>query len=75
MLYQESLSLKESDSNLRSRAATLAMLGQILATERRDTSKALECLQESLQILGEVGAPEALNVQEMIDKLINKLIQ
>ncbi|WP_233258751.1 tetratricopeptide repeat protein [[Phormidium] sp. ETS-05] len=74
-LYQESLSLKESDSNLRSRAATLAMLGQILATERGDTSKALECLQESLQILGEVGAPEALNVQEMIAKLINKSTQ
>lgn len=74
-LYQESLSLKESDSNLRSRAATLAMLGQILATERGDTSKALECLQESLQILVNMGAPEALNVQEMIAKLINKSTQ
>ncbi|HIK13549.1 MAG TPA: tetratricopeptide repeat protein [Oscillatoriaceae cyanobacterium M33_DOE_052] len=68
-LYQQSLSLKESDGNLRSRAATLAMLGQLMATERGDTSKALDCLQESLRILVEVGAPEALQVQEMIAHL------
>lgn len=68
-LYQQSLALKESPGNPRSRAATLAMLGQLLAAERGDMNQALDCLQESLQILVALGAPEAIQVQEMISQL------
>src|ERR687886_196121 len=49
--YQQSLELKEQIGDSRGKAATFAMLGQLLADKKKDFGKALNYLQQSLDIL------------------------
>ena len=64
--YQQSLELEEKIGDVRGKAATFAMLGQLLADEKGDFDKALNYLQQSLDILQHLRSPDAEIVREII---------
>jgi tetratricopeptide (TPR) repeat protein len=64
--YQQSLELKEQIGDSRGKAATFAMLGQLLADKKKDFSKALNYLQQSLDILQHLRSPDAETVRQLI---------
>ncbi|WP_341737788.1 tetratricopeptide repeat protein, partial [Microcoleus sp. CAWBG640] len=64
--YQQSLELKEKIGNVQGKAATFAMLGQLLADEKGDFDQALNYLQQSLEILQHLRSPDAETVKEII---------
>ena len=68
-LYEQSLGLKEKIGNVQGKAATFAMLGQLLADEKGDFEKALNYLQQSLDILQYLRSPEADKVREIIARV------
>ncbi|MBD1813836.1 tetratricopeptide repeat protein [Microcoleus vaginatus DQ-U2] len=65
-LYEQSLELKEKIGDVRGKAATFAMLGQLLAHKKGDFDKALNYLQQSLDILQHLRSPEAETVRRII---------
>ncbi|WP_242728771.1 tetratricopeptide repeat protein [Microcoleus vaginatus] len=65
-LYEQSLELQEKIGNVRVKAATFAMLGQLLADKKGDFDKALNYLQQSLDILQHLRSPEAEKVRKII---------
>ena len=64
--YQQSLELKEQIGDSRGKAATFAMLGQLLADKKKDFTKALNYLQQSLDILQHLRSPDAETVRQLI---------
>src|ERR687886_198299 len=64
--YQQSLELKEQIGDSRGKAATFAMLGQLLADKKKDFGKALNYLQQSLDILQNLRSPDAETVRQII---------
>jgi tetratricopeptide (TPR) repeat protein len=64
--YQQSLELKEQIGDSRGKAATFAMLGQLLADKKGDFGKALNYLQQSLDILQHLRSPDAETVRQLI---------
>ncbi|WP_293332880.1 tetratricopeptide repeat protein [Microcoleus sp. CAWBG58] len=67
--YQQSLELQEKIGNLQGKAATFAMLGQLLADEKGDFEKALNYLQQSLEILQHLRSPDAETVRRIISRV------
>jgi len=65
-LYWDSVVLDESIGNVTGKAATLAELGELLASEKKDFAAALNCLQQSLDILQDIQSPKAEKVREAI---------
>ncbi|MDO8753548.1 MAG: hypothetical protein Q7J80_06610 [Anaerolineales bacterium] len=64
-MYQQSLEIKEGLGDLKGKASTLAMLGQLLVM-RKDYPRAIMALVESLQTLSSIGArPAAQQVAEI----------
>jgi tetratricopeptide (TPR) repeat protein len=64
--YQKSLELKEQIGDARGKAATFAMLGQLLADKKGDFGKALNYLQQSLDILQHLRSPDVETVRQII---------
>ncbi|MEG4235464.1 tetratricopeptide repeat protein [Microcoleus sp. Pol11C3] len=67
-LYEQSLELKEKIGDVQGKAATFAMLGQLLASQG-DFEKALNYLQQSLDILQHLRSPDAETVRRIIAKV------
>ena len=65
-LYQASLEIQESIGDVQGKAATLAMMGQLLASEQSDFETALAYLQESLTILEHLRSPDADTVKQIM---------
>jgi tetratricopeptide (TPR) repeat protein len=68
-LYEQSLELSESIGDLRGKAITLGMIGQLLVYEKGDFATALNCLQQSLEILQRLQLPDAEKVKEAITRV------
>jgi tetratricopeptide (TPR) repeat protein len=68
-LYWDSVVLDESIGNVTGKAATLAELGELLASEKKDFAAALNCLQQSLDILQDIQSPKAEKVREAIARV------
>jgi tetratricopeptide (TPR) repeat protein len=68
-LYEQSLELSESIGELRGKAITLGMIGQLLVYEKGDFATALNCLQQSLEILQRLQLPDAEKVKEAITRV------
>ncbi|MBE9186550.1 tetratricopeptide repeat protein [Microcoleus sp. LEGE 07076] len=66
--YQQSLELKEKIGDVQGKAATFAMLGQLLAAQG-DFDQALNYLQQSLQILQHLRSPDAEIVKRIISRI------
>ncbi|MEP6514922.1 tetratricopeptide repeat protein [Microcoleus vaginatus] len=64
--YEQSLELKEKIGDFQGKAASFAMLGQLLADKKGDFDKALNYLQESLDILQHLRSPDAKTVRRII---------
>src|SRR6476661_1519155 len=64
--YEQSLELEEKIGNDQGKAATFAMLGQLLADKKGDFGKALNYLQQSLDILQHLRSPDAETVRQLI---------
>ncbi|MEG4443758.1 tetratricopeptide repeat protein, partial [Microcoleus sp. AT9_B5] len=67
--YQQSLELKEKIGDVQGKAATFAMLGQLLADEKGDFDQALNYLQQSLEILQHLRSPDAQTVKRIISRI------
>ncbi len=52
---------------MQGKAATLAMMGQLLADEKGDYQKGLAYLEQSLAILQPLRSPDAVTVQGIIE--------
>jgi tetratricopeptide (TPR) repeat protein len=63
------LELHENNENFTLKARTLAMLGQLLAYQKRDFVTALEYLQQSLEILQRIQSPQAETVRGFINNV------
>ncbi|MBD2294206.1 tetratricopeptide repeat protein [Anabaena sphaerica FACHB-251] len=63
------LELHENNENFTLKARTLAMLGQLLAYQKRDFVTALEYLQQSLEILQRIQSPDAETVRRIIKRV------
>ncbi|NJM19582.1 MAG: hypothetical protein HC907_13180 [Richelia sp. SM1_7_0] len=61
--------LYEKIGDIQGKAASLTMLGQLLADEKQDFKTALEYLQESFEIFEHLKSPDAQTVKEIIDKI------
>jgi Tfp pilus assembly protein PilF len=72
-LYQRSLQLTESIGDVqiqtKAKAATLAMLGQLLADKKGDFVTALNYLQQSLEILQRIQSPNTETVRGIIKRV------
>lgn len=71
-LYQQSLEMAEQIGDVQGKAATLAMLGQLLADEKGDSATAIVYLQESLDILQRIGSPDARTVQDILNRITSE---
>ncbi|WP_236505091.1 tetratricopeptide repeat protein, partial [Tychonema sp. BBK16] len=69
--YQQSLEIQEKIGDVQGKAATFAMLGQLLADEKGDFDQALNYLQQSLEILQHLRSPDA----EMVKRIIARIQQ
>ncbi|MFN4841647.1 MAG: tetratricopeptide repeat protein [Dolichospermum sp.] len=67
--YQQSLEIEESIGNVQGKAATLAMLGQLLAYKKGDFVTALDYLQQSLEIFQRIQSPDAETVIGFINNV------
>ncbi|MGB3636645.1 MAG: tetratricopeptide repeat protein, partial [Rivularia sp. (in: cyanobacteria)] len=65
-LHQQSLELLEKIGDVQGKAASLCMLGQLLADEKQDFTTALDYLQQSLEILQRIKSPDAKKVEKWI---------
>jgi hypothetical protein len=54
---------------VKTKASTLAMMGQLLADEKGDYQQGLAYLEQSLAILQQLRSPDAAQVQEMIARI------
>jgi tetratricopeptide (TPR) repeat protein len=70
-LYQQSIDIEEQIGNVQGKAATLAMMGDLL-TNQGEFDRAIPMLQESATILQSIGSWETEKVQQMV---INAIIQ
>ena len=68
-LYQQSLAIKEQIGDVQGKAATLEMMGQLLADKKGDSETAISHLQESLAILQRIGSPDARTVQNILNRI------
>jgi tetratricopeptide (TPR) repeat protein len=68
-LYQQSVEIEEKIGNVQGKAATLAMMGQLLADAKGDTQQGLAYLEQSLAILQRLRSPDAATVQEIIARI------
>ncbi len=64
-LYQQSLNLIEPIGDVHGKAATLAMMAQLLADEQGDFDTALAYLQESIAILTHLQSPDVETVKRI----------
>jgi tetratricopeptide (TPR) repeat protein len=67
-LYQQSVDIEESIGNVQGKAATLAMLGNLLARQG-DRPTAITYLQESIAILQHLKSPDAATVEQLLRML------
>ena len=67
--YQQSLEITESIGNVQGKAATLAMLGQLLAYKKGDFVTALDYLHQSLEIFQRIKSPDAETVIGFINNV------
>ncbi|MEG4087511.1 tetratricopeptide repeat protein [Microcoleus sp. POL10_C6] len=65
-LYEQFLELQEKIGNVQGKAATFAMLGRLLADKKENFDKALNYLQQSLDILQHLRSPDAEKVRRII---------
>jgi tetratricopeptide (TPR) repeat protein len=70
-LYQQSLEIKDRIGNVQGKAATLAMMGYLLANNG-DFQTAISYLQESLTILQHLKSPDAATVQSLLEQVTRK---
>jgi tetratricopeptide (TPR) repeat protein len=68
-LYEQSLELSERIGDVRGKAITLGMMGQLLVYEKGDFATALNYLQQSLEILQRLQSPDAEKVKEAIARV------
>ena len=68
-LYEQSLEIQKAIGNQQGIAASLCMLGQMIAVHQGDFDTALDYLQQSEAILRHIGSPMADQVAEIIEKL------
>jgi tetratricopeptide (TPR) repeat protein len=68
-LYEQSLELSECIGDVRGKAITLGMMGQLLVYEKGDFAAALNYLQQSLEILQRLQSPDAEKVREAIARV------
>ncbi|MEQ8752480.1 MAG: tetratricopeptide repeat protein [Coleofasciculus sp. G1-WW12-02] len=68
-LYQQSLELDRRIGDVQGEAATLVMLGQLLADEKGEVETAIDYLQQSLAIFQHLKSPDAETVREMLDEV------
>ncbi|MEG4585512.1 hypothetical protein QUA54_09890 [Microcoleus sp. MOSTC5] len=68
-ILSRTLELKEKIGYVRVKAATFAMLGQLLADKKGDFDKALNYLHQSLDILQHLRSPEADKVRKIIARV------
>ena len=68
-LYQQSLAINEQIGNVQTKAATLAMMGQLLADVNLNVVQGLIYLKESREILLHLKSPSAQVVQEIIERI------
>ena len=68
-LYQQVLEIDERIGNAQGKAITLGMMGQLLVYEKGDFATALNCLQQSLEILQRLQSPDAEKVREAIARV------
>jgi tetratricopeptide (TPR) repeat protein len=64
-LYQQALDIQERIGDAQGKAATLAMMGQLLARQG-DVVTALNCLRESLTLFELLKSPDAQTVRNII---------
>jgi len=67
-LYQQSLDINERIGNAQGKAATLAMMGHLLAM-RGDVVRGMDCLRASLVLLEQLKSPDAQTVRNIIARL------
>jgi tetratricopeptide (TPR) repeat protein len=67
-LYQQALDIKERIGDALGKAATLAMMGRLLATQG-DVVRGMDCLRASLVLLEQLRSPEAQTVRNIIARL------
>jgi tetratricopeptide (TPR) repeat protein len=70
-LYQQVMAIDEQIGNVQGKAATLAMMGNLL-TNQGEFDRAIPMLQESATLLENIGSWETEKVQQM---MINAIIQ
>ncbi len=68
-LYEQSLELSKSIGDVRGKAITLGMMGQLLVYEKGDFATALNYLHQSLEILQHLQSPDAEKVREVIARV------
>lgn len=74
-LYQQSLEIKERIEDAQGKAATLAMLGQLLADKKGDVATAIPYLEESLAILQRIGSLDAATVAAILTRITQNASQ
>src|SRR5215831_18943938 len=67
-LSQQALDIRERIGDAQGKAATLAMMGQLLAT-RGEVVRGLDCLRASLMLLEQLKSPDAQTVRNIIARL------
>jgi len=67
-LYQQSLDIQEHIGDAHGKAATLAMMGHLLATQG-DVVRGLDYLRASLILLEQLKSPDAQTVRNIIARL------
>ncbi len=68
-LFQQSLEIKERIGDAQGKAATLAMLGQLLADGKGNFDTGVNYLQQSLEILQRIQSPDAETVRQIIARV------
>ena len=68
-LYEQSMRLNEQIGNVQGKAATLAMMSQLLAAGGKFET-AIAYLQESIAILKRIGSPDAQTVERILARIV-----
>ncbi|MBE7552723.1 MAG: tetratricopeptide repeat protein [Anaerolineales bacterium] len=74
-LYRQSLDMKESIGDVQGKAATLAMMAQLLAYRQGDFETALAYLQESAAILERLKSPDAETVKRIMAQVYTQQVR
>ena len=72
-LYQKSLTITESIGDVKNKAATLGILGQLLAEVKEDWETGLDYLQQSIEILQRLQSPNITLMKKITVRVQNEL--